>query len=31
MSWKRTRAAKRILKTNVSNGKCDDMGNTKKP
>ena len=29
-SWKRTKVAKRILKTNVNNGKCDNMGNIKK-
>ena len=27
-SCKRTKAAKRILRTNVNNGKCDNMGNT---
>ena len=30
ISWKRTKAAKGILKTNVNNGKCDNMGNTNK-
>ena len=27
-SCKRTKAAKRILRTNVNDGKCDNMGNT---
>ena len=26
-SCERTKAAKRILRTNVNNGKCDNMGN----
>ena len=28
ISCKRTKTAKRILRTNVNNGNCDDMGNT---
>ena len=30
MSWKRTKARKRILKNIADNGKCDNMGNTNK-
>ena len=28
--WKRSQAEKKILKTNVNNGNCDNMGNTNK-
>ena len=30
ISWKRTKATKIILKTKIDNGKCDNIGNTKK-
>ena len=28
ISWKRSKAVKGILKANINNGKCDNMGNT---